>query len=171
MILNSIDVVSRDVGAGVVLNPPAFVLERRVNRPLAAVQAALRTQAALVPDATIALVDDAELRVSEPLYPVLGFYDVSWRAGARLLGAPLYPTGRRRVVARVEIEVDAWSCEATRLQLRPMATHPERWRAHHLERYFALAHDAADRTARRLSQIAREPEAPRAYELVGARTG
>jgi hypothetical protein len=124
-----------------------------------------------VPDAPIALDEGCELRIDGWLQPSPGFYDLAWRVEGRLLGAPLSPTGRRRCVARVDIEIDAWSRDATRVQLRPSARHPERWSARRLERYFTLAHEAVDEAARSLSRAARGPAVPRSYELVGARSG
>ena len=47
-----------------------------------------------------------------------------------------------------------WSRDASCLTVRPVARHPERWRAWRLRRYFALAHDAADATARLVAQRA-----------------
>ena len=133
---------------------PAFVLERRVNQPLMAVHAWLLMDGDLGSGTHIDLGDAGELCVDGPLRPTLSFYDVSWRADARLLNA------RKHLVARVELEVDGWCSDATRLQLRPCARHPERWGKRRLRRYFTLAHNAVDHTAHRLTEMAaaQEPE-------------
>jgi hypothetical protein len=146
------------------LNWPAFVLERRINQPLSAVRAGLQVQSMLVPDAPIPVGPDGALRLHTPLGPTLGSYDLAWRADARLVSE------RGRLIARVELEVDAWSAGATRLQLRPRALHPERWRGRRLRRYFTLAHQAVDHTASQINQLVVAQEADRLHRLVSARS-
>lgn len=131
------------------LERPAFVLERRINHPPPLVNAAVSTGEPFAAGAQIPLGPAGLLEIDTPLRRTLGSYDLSWRADARLV------TPRRRLVARVEIEVGPWSHDATRLQLRPAARHPERWSARRLHRYFTLAHGAADHTARELGSVAR----------------
>jgi hypothetical protein len=144
------------------LDRPAFVLERRVNQPLPAVNAALSIGLPFARDSEWPLGSEGALRVDNPLRRTLGSYDMSWRADARLV------THRGRLVARIEMEVDAWSVDSTRLQLRPVARHPERWGARRLRRYFDLAHRAADGAARELDEIARSPQLHPLPQLVGA---
>jgi hypothetical protein len=143
------------------LDRPAFVLERRINQPLRIARIAMSTETLLPQDAEFALGSDGRLHVDQPLRMTVGSYTLSWRAQARLLN------GRGHRVARVELEVDAWSNDATRLQLRPVARHPERWSAQRLRRYFVLAHRAADHTASRLNEIANTPQLHPVSQRVG----
>jgi hypothetical protein len=146
------------------LNWPTFVVERRINQPPEAVQAALRRSDALAVDTCIELGPAGEsasespsefcgeLRVETPWRPALCWHSLSWRANGRLVN------GHGHLVARVEIEVGEWSDDATRLQVRPRARRFEHWTGRRMKHYFPLAHDAADRTARELSLIAEVPE-------------
>jgi hypothetical protein len=134
---------------------PTFVVERRVNQPPGAVQAGLGRSDALTVDTRIELGPDGELCLETPWRPALCWHSLSWRANGKLLN------GRGHLVARVEIEVGEWSDNATRLQVRPRARRFERWTGRHIKRYFALAHHAADETARELNQLAVEPETQR----------
>lgn len=124
---------------------PTFVLQRRVNQPLADIQRGLADRTGLVPNGTLDLESDGFLCIPEPLHPVRPYSSrqpvPTWCGTAHLL------TSRRRLVATVEVEVSAWSDDATNLTIRPVAQHPERWRAWRLRRYFTLAHLAADATA------------------------
>ena len=113
--------------------------------------------------ADFALGSEGRLHIDDGLCITVGTYAMSWRAQGRLL------TRRGRVVTRVELEIDAWSNDATRLQVRPIARHPERWGRARLHRYFVLAHDAADHTARLLTDLAVSPQLHPVPELAGAR--
>jgi len=144
------------------LNPPAFVLERRINQPLLRVDAAVSTGEPFRRGAAIPLESEGILSIESPLRRTLGSYDLAWRADARLL------TRRGWLLARVEVTVDAWSSDATRLQLRPVARHPERWNGWRLKRYFRLAHLAADVAARELNAHAQKPQPQPAPQLVAA---
>ncbi|MDQ1467956.1 MAG: hypothetical protein QOH10_2371 [Actinomycetota bacterium] len=134
------------------LDAPTFVVQRRINRPLTDVQRGLADRRALVPAAPLDPVSEGFMHLHEPLRPVAPFSSrqpaPSWCARAYLL------TARQRLVATVEIEVSMWSRDATSLTLRPVARHPERWRPWRLRQYFALAHLAADATARLVAQRA-----------------
>jgi hypothetical protein len=138
------------------LNWPTFVVERRINQPPRAVQAAMRRSDALAVDSCIELGNAGEsageLRLDTPWRPALCWHSMSWRANGRLVN------GRGHLVARVEIEVGEWSDDATRLQVRPRARRFEHWTGRRMQRYFPLAHDAADQTARELIAIAEAPE-------------
>lgn len=127
-------------------DPPTFVVQRRINHPLADVQRGLADRAALVPDGMLDLGADGFLHIVEPLRPMTPYSSrqplPTWCAPARLL------TSSRRLVAPVELEVSMWSHEATSLTLRPAARHPERWSPRRLRRYFGLAHVGADVAAR-----------------------
>lgn len=142
---------------------PTFVVERRVNQPPHAVQDALRRSDALAVDTRIGLGHDGALCVETPWRPSLCWHSLSWRANGRLVDQ------RGHLVARVEIEVGAWSDDATRLQVRPRARRLESWTGRHIQRYFALAHDAADQTARALNELAAAPETEAVSHFVRAR--
>ena len=144
------------------LNWPTFVIERRVNQPPQAVQAGLRERRSRsTPTSGSGPV--GALHLETPWRPALCWHSLSWRANGRLVN------GRGRLVARVEIEVGEWSEDSTRLQVRPRARRLERWTGRRIQRYFALAHDAADQTARRLNDIAVAPELEAVREIVNAR--
>jgi hypothetical protein len=142
------------------LAPPAFVLERRIDAPPALVNRAVSTGGPFRTATDVPLGWDGALSFDAPLRRTLGSFDLAWRADARLL------TRRGRPVARVALTVDGWSDDATRLQLRPAAAHPERWSRRRLRRYFRLAHLAADRAARELHEHSRTPQLHPVPELV-----
>jgi hypothetical protein len=134
-----------------VLGASNFVLERRVNRPSHSVADVLRDCSILAPPNGLALggagmlfVDEAPRRT---LFPIAPGYE-SWRATARLL------SGRRRLVARLDVEFDLMALGSVVLQLRPLDRHPQRWSARHTRRYFALAHAGADRFEQLLNEHA-----------------
>jgi hypothetical protein len=144
------------------LAPTSFVLERRINQPLPVVNRAVSTGGPFEAASQISLGSDGTLSFDTPLRRTLGSYDLAWRADARLL------TRRGRLVARVALIVDGWSADATRLQLRPASVRPERWSRRRLERYFRLAHLAADRAARELHEQSRAPQLQPVPELLKA---
>jgi len=133
-------------------DPPTFVVQRRINHPLADVQRGLADRVALVPDGILDLGADGFLQLAEPMRPMTPYSSrqplPTWCAPALLL------TPGWRPVAPVELEVSMWSHEATSLALRPAARHPERWSSRRLRRYFALAHAGADATARLVARRA-----------------
>jgi hypothetical protein len=134
------------------LDPPTFVVERRINRPLAEVQRGLADRKALVPNRLLDLDPDGFMYVAESLRPMTPYSSrqplPTWLGSARLL------TSRHRLVARVELEVSIWSHDATSLILRPVARNPARWGSRRLRHYFALAHLGADAAARLLDRRA-----------------
>lgn len=137
------------------LDAPTFVVQRRVNQPLSMVQRGLADRTPLAPQRFVDLGDIGSMFVAEPLHPVAPFSSrqpmPTWCARANLI------TPRGRLVATVELEVSIWAHDATSVSLRPVARHPERWRAWRLRRYFGLAHRAADATAQLLAQRAATP--------------
>jgi hypothetical protein len=145
------------------LDWPTFVIERRVNQPPQAVQAGLQKSDALAVDAHIDLGEIGELQVETPWRASLCWHSLSWRANGRLVN------GHGHLVARVELEVGDWSDDATRLQIRPRAHHLGHWTGRHIKRYFALAHNAADQTARRLDNIGVASELDEIRAIVNAR--
>jgi hypothetical protein len=145
-----------------VLDALSFVIQRRIPQPLSAVHGGLADRGPLAPTRLLTLDPDGFLHIVEPFRPVTPFSwrqpTPSWCAQARLM------TNRGRVVAVVDIEVSMWSHDSSDLQLRPAARHPERWSSLRIRRYFALAHRAADETARRLAQRALTPREARACD-------
>jgi hypothetical protein len=135
------------------INRSDFVLERRVNQPLGAVQPALVHPALSTPTnvplgpGTFRLHDRFGLHPS----PMSSRHD-AYQATGELR------SGRGRLVAGVELELSPWNAEACHLELRPLSMHPEWWRGRRLRSYFALAHVAADRIAGSL-QAQPEPTA------------
>ena len=144
------------------LAPPTFVLERRINEPLPVVNRAVSTGGPFAAASPIVLGSDGTLTFETPLRRTVGSYDLAWRADARLV------TRRGRLVARVALTVDGWSADATRLQLRPATVRPERWSRRRLERYFRIAHLAADQAARELHRQSRAPQLQPVPELLKA---
>ena len=134
-----------------VLGASNFVLERRVNQPSHSVADVLRDHSIVAPPSGFALGDDGTLLVDEAprrtLFPIAPGYE-SWRATARLL------SGRRRLVATLDIEIDIRAPGSVLVQLRPLDRHPQRWSARHKRRYFALAHAGADRLEQLLNEHA-----------------
>jgi hypothetical protein len=121
---------------------------------LASVHTALADRTPLVAPELVTLGIDGAADLAEPFRPMTPWSgrqsSPSWCAQAMLLST------RGRVVATVDIEVSMWSHDTTGLQLRPVARRPERWSSRRIRRYFALAHLAADETARLLAQRTRE---------------
>jgi hypothetical protein len=111
-----------------------FVLSRRIAASMASVELALADG-----EGILGLDEPFRLEWMLPRLP-------AWRTTAQLAT----PRGRR--VARVELEITAWSSDATELVLRPLARHPERWGKRRLRRYFALAHGGIDHVASVLAQ-------------------
>jgi hypothetical protein len=118
---------------------PTFVVSRRINRPLPAVQAVLFDPSTFRTGDTYGVGSDGALTIDTPFHLISSYPAPSWRATARLFAQG------SRAVARVELEVAAWSESTSELTVRPIARHPERWGRRRLRRYFALAHDGADR--------------------------
>ena len=137
------------------LDAPTFVVQRRVNHPLSLVQRGLADRAPITPQRLVDLGENGSMFVAEPLHPVAPFSSrqpmPTWCTRANLL------TPRGRLVATVEVEVSMWAHDATSVSLRPVARHPERWRAWRMRRYFGLAHHAADATAHLLAPRATTP--------------
>jgi hypothetical protein len=127
------------------LSWPSFVVSRRINRPLPAVQAVLFDETAFRTGDTYGVGSDGALTIDTPFRLASSYPTPSWRATGRLFAQG------SRAIARVELEVAAWSNTASELTVRPIARRPERWGRRRLRRYFALAHDSADRGLQLLS--------------------
>ena len=127
------------------LDPPTFVIQRRIMHPLRDVHRGLADRAPLGSVDVVELDGGGFLRVDEPFRPVRSLIArqpaPTWCASARLLN------DRRRAIAVVEIELSMWSSDSTELLLRPVARHPERWTGRRMRRYFTLAHGGADSVA------------------------
>jgi hypothetical protein len=121
------------------LSWPTFVVSRRINRPLPAVQSVLFDPGSFRRGDTYGVGSEGALTIDAPFRLIASYPAPSWRATGRL-----FDRGPR-AVARIELEVAAWSTDASELTIRPVARHPERWSRRRLRRYFALAHESADR--------------------------
>jgi hypothetical protein len=141
------------------LSTPTFVVQRRVNRRIADIQHGLAGRTGLVAPRELDLGRAGSMYFDEPLRPVPRSGPIqltpTWCGRARLLNP------RRRVVATVELEVSMWSPDASAFEMRPVAAHPERWRGARIRRYFELAHEGADATARLLVRRAVDASAAR----------
>ena len=124
------------------LDWPMFVLQRRINQPLAEVQRALCDRASLEAGAELALGSQGRFvvdqRFSRAPFPLEHSF---------VAQGTLHSQGGQRV-ARVEVEMGAWSSDATVLVLRPVSRHPQRWSGRRASRYFELAHQGVDALAR-----------------------
>jgi hypothetical protein len=134
-----------------VIGGSRFVLERWVNQPSQAVADVLRDQSIVTPPSGFALGDDGTLFVDEAprrsSLPIAPGYE-SWRATGRLL------SGRRRLVARLDIDIGIGAPGTVLVQLRLLDRRPQRWSARRTRRYFVLAHAAADRLEQLLNEHA-----------------
>jgi hypothetical protein len=124
------------------LDWPTFVLQRRINRPLGAVEEVLCDPHLLRAGTTLDLdADGMYVQLDGPFgvtFPPFGLDGASWWAPASV------HTRRGRTMFRFELEVNAWDPDSTELLVRPRARHPYRWGGHRLCEYFRVAHRAAD---------------------------
>ena len=114
---------------------PSFVLQRRINLPLASVEQALGF-ACTNRDAD--LLESRGLTFDEPFGFVSSWPRHCWRARGRVSNA------RGAKIARVEVEFGVWSEGASELSLRPVASRPHRWTGRRQRAYFAAAHETCD---------------------------
>jgi len=122
-------------------NQPMFVLQRRVNEPLGAIERVLCDATLLGAGATHALPDGARLELERPFgvaFPPFGVDFASWSAPASVY------TGRGRRAVKFDIEINAWDNASTELLVRPRSRSPYRWSGRRMRRYFAVAHATAD---------------------------
>jgi hypothetical protein len=113
------------------------VLQRRIPCAYPQVERVLNS-------ATTPTVDLVDLLSAEPFEVVTTWPFHSWRSRG------LLRDGDGGRVAPVEIELGAWSEDATELLLRPVARHPERWSGRRQRQYFRAAHAASDALATEL---------------------
>jgi hypothetical protein len=123
---------------------PTFVTSRRINCPVDALTAALDSPGTLRRGTTLELGRGDVLVVDGPFRETWCWPRSEWRTTACLY------QGRNRPVARLQLTVAAWSHDASELSLRPVAKHPERWGRRRTQRYFTLAHEAADKVSSHL---------------------
>lgn len=101
------------------------------------------------PRATYALAGGGRLRVAEQFTRCDSGTVPTWSATGSVYG-----TGPRLLrLARINIRITAWSVTACMLQLYPASRHIRRWAAGRQERYFDLAHNAADTLAHLLAKL------------------
>jgi len=124
------------------LDWPTFVLQRRINQPLAEVQRTLCDPAGVNNGAELELGSHGSLIVDQR------FSRAPFPSTKSFVAQGTLQTSRGQRVARVEVEVGAWSSDATVLVLRPVARNPQRWSGRRATRYFELAHQGADAIAR-----------------------
>lgn len=124
------------------LDWPTFVLQRRINQPLS------RVQRTLCDPAGVGAGDELDLASQGRLVVDQRFARAPFPAEGSLVAHATLQTNGGQRVARVELEVGAWSEDATALLLRPVARHPERWTGRRANRYFELAHQGVDAVAR-----------------------
>ena len=124
------------------LDWPTFVLQRRINHPLGAVEHVLCDPQLLRAGMVVPLPDDAAyVRLEGSFgvtFPPFGLEGTSWWAPASVC------TRRGRRLVRFELEINAWDPTSTELLVRPRARHPYRWGGHRLRQYFRVAHATAD---------------------------
>ena len=123
------------------VNQPMFVLQRRINHPLEAVERVLCDPATSRAPATLPLGDGFDLALERSfgvMFPPFGVEHASWCAPAQV------STRRGRTIERFEIEINAWDDRSTELLVRPRAKHPHRWSGRRMRRYFDVAHATAD---------------------------
>ena len=122
-------------------NRPMFVLQRRINQPLEAVELVLCDPVATRSTSTVPLGDGLDLALGRSFgvtFPPFGVDNASWCAPARV------STRRGRTVEQFDIEINAWDGRSTELLVRPRAKHPHRWSGRRMRRYFEVAHATAD---------------------------
>ena len=150
------------------LDWPTFVLQRRINRPLGAVEPVLCDPQTLRSGTVIALPDDgAYVRLDGPFgvtFPPFGLDGASWWAPASVC------TRRGRRLVRFELEINAWDPISTELLVRPRARHPYRWGGRRLRQYFRVAHATADACTLLLSKVAVSPTTPQPSPVATTRS-
>jgi hypothetical protein len=124
------------------LDWPTFVLQRRINQPLSDVTRTLSEPESVGTGGELELGTHGRLIVDKR------FSRAPFPSEASFVAQGALHTSRGQRIARVEVEVGAWSNDATVLTLRPVARNPQRWSGRRATRYFELAHEGADALAR-----------------------
>jgi hypothetical protein len=137
------------------LDWPTFVLQRRINHPLSAVEHVLCDPHLLRAGAELDLgADGTYLELDGPfgvMFPPFGVDGASWWAPASV------HTRRGRTLGRFDLEINAWDPDSTELLVRPQARHPYRWGGRRLRDYFVVAHTTADRLSQLLNSGSATP--------------
>jgi hypothetical protein len=127
------------------------VVTRRINQPTSLVQQVLLDSTVFGAGDALQLGPGGVLRIDKPFSAMPSDPTRAWQATGRLYGR-----GPRIVrYARVELEIAAWSDDASELRLLPVARHLTRWGTRRHRRYFTLAHDGADFILELLTAAAR----------------
>ena len=122
-------------------NQPMFVLQRRVNEPLGAVERVLCDPVLLRAGSTHALGGGVQLRLERDFgvaFPPFGVEFASWSAPASVT------LGRGRRAVKFDLEINAWDNASTELLVRPRSRSPYRWSGRRMRRYFEVGHATAD---------------------------
>jgi hypothetical protein len=131
------------------LNWPTFVLQRRINLPLAAVERVLCSPHLIRGGTELVLDSEAMcVRLESPfgvMFPPFGYDGASWCAPATVR------TRRGRSRVRLEIEINPWDANSTEVVVRPQARRPYQWGGRRMREYFRVAHLTADLLTRFLS--------------------
>jgi len=144
-------------------NQPMFVLQRRINQPLGAVERVLCDPSLLRAAPTVTLDDGLTWQLERPFavtFPPFGLDHAAWCAPATV------SSRRGRTLERFDIEITAWDAASTELLVRPRARHPYRWTGRRMRRYFRVAHATADALTCRLGARTGAPVAPARFAPV-----
>jgi hypothetical protein len=124
------------------LDWPTFVLQRRINLPLATVEDVLCAPHLIRGGSEFDLgADGMRVRLDTPfgvMFPPFGYDGASWCASATVRSR------RGRNVVQLTIEINAWDANSTEIVVRPRARHPYRWSGRRMRGYFTVAHASAD---------------------------
>ena len=146
------------------LNWPTFVLQRRINQPLGAVERVLCDPTLLRGGNALSLgIDESYVSLDKSFgvtFPPFGVDGASWWAPASVHSR----RGRTRV--RFELEINEWDANSTELLLRPQVRRPNRWSGRRMRRYFRFAHATADT----FTQLLRAQASIHAAPTFGPRT-
>jgi hypothetical protein len=146
------------------VNWPAFVLQRRINVPLPAAERVL-CDPRLLAGATVVELGPEGPRLQLDTrfvltFPPFGLEGTSWRAEATVCSR----RGRRLVA--LELEANPWDSSSTELLVRPRARRLGHWTARRVQRYFRCAHLAADALVRMIDAHAGAPASTTSRVLV-----
>jgi hypothetical protein len=124
------------------LNWPTFVLQRRINVPLDAVERVLCSPHLIRGGTEFDLdADDMSVRLESPfgvMFPPFGYDGASWCAPA------IVRTRHAWNRIHLEIEINAWDASSTEIVVRPRARRPYQWTGRRMREYFRVAHLTAD---------------------------
>ena len=131
------------------LNWPTFVLQRRINQPLGAVERVLGDPMLLRAGVALGLgIDETSVSLDKSFgvtFPPFGVDGASWCAPVSVL------TRRGRAALRFDLEINEWDAGSTELLVRPRHGRPDRWSGRRMRKYFVFAHATADAFTQLLS--------------------